>query len=122
MKCEYIRNSKGTIYCIHCHATAENEDPRPCKSPARRMPPLTDQIKSAAKAVVDFVADGSALLTDATPKQRLDICRQCEFFIRLTQRCQECGCFMPVKAFIPNEVCPLNPPKWGKANNDSATT
>ena len=44
-------------------------------------------------------------------EQRLDICRGCEFFIKLTSQCGQCGCLMPLKAKLAPSVCPVG--KWG---------
>jgi hypothetical protein len=41
---------------------------------------------------------------------RLDICRACEHFVKLTSQCTQCGCFMPLKAKLPHATCPVN--KW----------
>lgn len=42
-------------------------------------------------------------------RQRMDICRGCEFLNGLEQ-CVKCGCFMPVKTMLPHAFCPLD--KW----------
>jgi hypothetical protein len=41
---------------------------------------------------------------------RLEICRSCEHFIKLTQQCSQCGCIMPAKAKLPHAFCPIK--KW----------
>ena len=30
-------------------------------------------------------------------QNRLRICEQCDFYIKLTQQCKKCGCFMKIK-------------------------
>jgi hypothetical protein len=42
--------------------------------------------------------------------ERLDICRDCPHFIKLTNQCKKCGCLMQLKAMIPNAHCPIK--KW----------
>lgn len=42
--------------------------------------------------------------------RRLAICRDCKFFVSLTQQCMKCGCIMPAKASLPNAECPEH--KW----------
>jgi hypothetical protein len=43
-------------------------------------------------------------------KERLDICRGCPEFIKLTGQCKECGCVMYTKVKIAASECPLE--KW----------
>ena len=41
---------------------------------------------------------------------RMNICNDCDRFIRITKQCKECGCFMKVKAKMKAAVCPIG--KW----------
>ena len=41
---------------------------------------------------------------------RLAICRECPFFIKNTQQCKECGCFMNLKTKLKLAECPQH--KW----------
>ncbi len=43
-------------------------------------------------------------------KERLDICKDCKFFVSLTQQCLKCGCHMPWKTTLPHAECPIH--KW----------
>ena len=43
-------------------------------------------------------------------KERLSICKTCEFFVKSAHMCKECGCFMPAKAKIAKLRCPKD--KW----------
>jgi hypothetical protein len=50
---------------------------------------------------------------EATPekaKNRYDICKSCEHFIKLTTQCNECKCFMKIKTKLEYAKCPLG--KW----------
>ena len=49
-----------------------------------------------------------------TRKMRLEICRQCPKYIKLTGNCRVCGCFMRVKTSIAKLYCPDKPQRWGK--------
>lgn len=42
--------------------------------------------------------------------ERMDICRDCKFFVSLTQQCTKCGCHMPWKTTLPHAECPIH--KW----------
>jgi hypothetical protein len=44
--------------------------------------------------------------------RRMAICKDCEFFVSLTQQCLKCGCIMPAKTKLPNSECPVH--KWGQ--------
>jgi hypothetical protein len=41
---------------------------------------------------------------------RLEICRGCPFFRKLSQTCKKCGCFMTLKTTLKNAKCPVD--KW----------
>ena len=45
-------------------------------------------------------------------KERLEICKGCEHYFKLTGSCKLCGCFMRVKAKISAMSCAANPKKW----------
>jgi hypothetical protein len=46
----------------------------------------------------------------AIAENRLNTCKKCEKFIKLTHQCKECGCIMNAKVKLKDAVCPLN--KW----------
>lgn len=48
-------------------------------------------------------------------KERLDICRSCDQYMRM-EKCAVCGCIMPIKVGLPHASCPLG--KWSKVNTD----
>lgn len=41
---------------------------------------------------------------------KLKICIVCERYDKESERCNECGCYMPLKTTIPFTTCPLG--KW----------
>ena len=45
-------------------------------------------------------------------KERYDLCQSCTSFNATIRICNQCGCFMPLKTFVPQATCPLN--KWPK--------
>lgn len=49
-------------------------------------------------------------------KKRLDICNDCEHFIKKTFRCEKCGCFMNYKTLFARSECPIG--KWGKEKEE----
>ena len=40
-------------------------------------------------------------------KARLETCRSCEFFLKGSQRCKLCGCFMTMKTTLEQAKCPM---------------
>lgn len=47
---------------------------------------------------------------EKTPKERMDICRNCEKFFAPTRQCRECMCVMTLKTKVHSATCPLG--KW----------
>jgi hypothetical protein len=44
---------------------------------------------------------------ESIAKERLSTCRQCSRFIKASQQCVECGCFMHIKTKLKGAECPL---------------
>jgi hypothetical protein len=51
---------------------------------------------------------------------RIRICRSCpkHFYFGSALWCKKCGCFLPAKARVPDENCPLG--KWTAAEENKA--
>lgn len=49
-------------------------------------------------------------VSDQIQKERMEICRGCDHFIKMTNQCTECGCIMTLKTKLPHAECPIN--KW----------
>jgi hypothetical protein len=84
-------------------------------------PPITQQIQSAAGAVVaecGAFLSGEPSVDDVTKAARLAVCEGCEFFIIADRRCQKCGCWMEVKAGFRTATCPEG--KWPVDTTPSA--
>jgi len=57
------------------------------------------------------VAAGNSLRVDnSVAETRLNVCKGCEFFNQLQERCGKCGCNMAVKTYLRAEKCPVG--KW----------
>jgi protein-arginine kinase activator protein McsA len=54
------------------------------------------------------------LTTAKVYKERLAICKACEFYFSTTGTCLKCGCFMRIKAKISSLSCPIK--KWVKTS------
>lgn len=53
----------------------------------------------------------SLLVTTEIYNQRIEICKSCPKFDEKKIKCTECGCYLPVKAKVLFDDCPLD--KWG---------
>ena len=62
------------------------------------------------KATFNHAKDGFKKVSDDVFKERMDICRGCEHFNAESERCNNCGCFLNIKATWNSEKCPLS--KW----------
>lgn len=80
----------------------------------KRMPSIaaiTVNLAESAVRNVKSVAAGNAFKVDEnTANERLNVCKTCEFFNQVQQRCSKCGCFMAVKTYLKAEKCPIG--KW----------
>lgn len=47
---------------------------------------------------------------DITANNRLEICKSCPEFIKLTTQCKKCGCIMKLKTVLKHATCPIG--KW----------
>jgi hypothetical protein len=54
--------------------------------------------------------DKVLFVSDEVYKERVSICRSCDRYDELENRCVECGCYVPGKAKINIDSCPLK--KW----------
>lgn len=51
--------------------------------------------------------------TSEVYKERIQICKNCSYYFKLTGNCKVCGCFMKVKSRIGSMYCPKG--KWDKS-------
>ena len=47
---------------------------------------------------------------ESLQKERMAICKDCPFFIKVTGQCSKCGCIMEAKTRLAEASCPVN--KW----------
>ncbi len=59
---------------------------------------LIDELTASLKNVPDYVYE-----------TRMDLCKMCPYgkYNSVTTQCTECGCFMPIKAKLESQQCPL---------------
>lgn len=44
--------------------------------------------------------------------ERAGHCQKCEWYVRSSKQCRQCGCLINLKVIVANEECPVG--KWGK--------
>ena len=78
---------------------------------------MTDQNECCRKGFFASAADtAKRMAKDASlapvevRKERMAICGTCEYFNN--NKCDLCGCVMPLKTKFANMTCPHDPPKW----------
>lgn len=59
----------------------------------------------------DLLNPNKEKVSDEAQKRRMDICKSCPFFIKITGQCSKCGCLMAGKTKLADASCPIN--KWG---------
>jgi len=57
-----------------------------------------------------FINPDTEYADEATAKERMDMCLECEYLIDLTKQCRKCGCFMNLKTKLAYAECPIG--KW----------
>jgi len=60
--------------------------------------------------VKENIGTGEFFVTDEVYRQRYSICKSCDRFSEVRNECEECGCYVPAKAKIILDSCPLK--KW----------
>jgi len=83
----------------------------------KEYPSLAQQGKNLAEftwELLNYITkneDKVLFVSDEVYKERTLICKSCDMYDELENRCRECGCYVPAKAKIILDSCPLN--KWG---------
>lgn len=86
-----------------------------------KYPSLFEQGKNLAKFSLDLIKhihsdpDKFITVSDEVYKERISICKTCDKYDELENRCTDCGCYLPAKARVILDSCPLD--KWGSDEN-----
>ena len=65
---------------------------------------------SVVKQAVINVTDEDILVPSSKIKERMDICKECQYYSSKQNRCQQCGCWLVHKVKFSQSKCPIN--KW----------
>ena len=68
---------------------------------------FTKSMPKTAKAAVE---GKEVVAKSELYSKRTSICRSCPWFSEKGERCQKCGCVIPLKAYFSQEKCPIG--KW----------
>ncbi len=86
-----------------------------------QYPSLGQQAKNLAQFSWDLIKylqqgqnHNALFVSDEVYKERIMTCHSCDKYDELENRCKECGCFIPPKAKIILDSCPLG--KWKEEN------
>ena len=66
--------------------------------------------KNFTGSFANHLADGLKKSSEEEFEKRMEICRNCDQYNSEQNRCNNCGCFLKIKASWNSEKCPLN--KW----------
>jgi len=95
--------------------TDSNEVPSSFQETVKDYPLLPEQAKNLAQFAFDVVKGvverpSNLYATDEVFNQRLEVCKECEFYDSQQVRCRQCGCWLKYKAKYGEGSCPLG--KW----------
>jgi hypothetical protein len=83
-------------------------------------PSLPEQGKNLAKFTFEVVkqafSSNALFVSSEVKQQRLDVCKQCEYYDTSQVRCKHCGCFLDHKTNFALDSCPID--KWTVSDTD----
>lgn len=81
------------------------------KSVCNRMS-IIDKIQQRKKQIVDELDNltSNLVVVKEVYNERMNICKSCDSYLKLSHQCRECGCIMNMKAKFRTSECPLG--KW----------
>ena len=67
-------------------------------------------INNTLDTVETVVKNKGKQVSSELKEKRINICKECPHFIKVSTTCKKCGCFMSVKTGFEGVKCPIN--KW----------
>jgi hypothetical protein len=85
---------------------------------SKSYPSVPDQAKNLAKFSFDVIRTAlspnspstSLMVSQEVREERMNTCRQCEYYDEKQVRCRHCGCYLEAKVSFAIDSCPLK--KW----------
>ena len=123
MSCIFSKNEDGTYTCMNCGGTKgqysecpsstddETKNTHEVNKNKNEMPSFLEMAKNAGASVVNHAMNSFQSVPSNVKEERISICEGCEHYNSETTRCNECGCFINIKADWASEKCPID--KWG---------
>ena len=127
--CLFRGNEDGTYTCVNCGggkgqyercpSSTDDEDEDETKGTSVRqeankntneMPSFFQMAKNAGASMVNHAMNSFQSVPANVKEARINICEGCEHYDSETTRCDECGCFINIKADWASEKCPID--KW----------
>lgn len=92
----------------------QNQKIKELSSSNKQMPSAFQVTKNLTNSLIKntkSVLSGNSLnVTDEEKNKRFEICKACDFFEPVNQKCSKCGCYMSIKTYLKAENCPIG--KW----------
>ena len=72
---------------------------------------IAEQMRMPVRFVAEIAEWGAGGFEFATNhRERMAICRECEFYLAEQEKCKKCGCYMNAKTKLETAKCPVG--KW----------
>ena len=127
MNCEYKQIKENTYMCKHCGIVIESiygpelfstecshnpekKKEKQGKENTNSMPSFLQTAKNAGTSLVNHAMNSFQSVPANVKEERIKICEGCEHYDSESTRCDECGCFINIKAGWASEKCPID--KW----------
>ena len=131
MKCKFREIKENTYRCNNCgmiinspygpetfsmecpvgSPPSPNEEENIPKENTSSTPSFLQMAKNAGTSMVNHAMNSFQSVSADVKAQRIMICEGCEHYNSESTRCDECGCFINIKAGWASERCPIG--KWG---------
>ena len=85
------------LFSMECSHDPEKEEEEPEES-INSTPSFLQMAKNAGAAMVNHAMNSFQSVPANVKEERISVCRGCEHYNSETTRCNECGCFINIKA------------------------
>tara|TARA_Y100000310_G_C20516496_1_gene731450 strand:+ start:374 stop:805 length:432 start_codon:yes stop_codon:yes gene_type:complete len=96
------------LFSMECSYSPEQENAP--KQDTGNTPSFLEMAKNAGTSMVNHAMNSFQSVPANVKEERISICQGCEHYNSESTRCNECGCFINIKADWASEKCPID--KW----------